>query len=130
MVEHLEHHELIAHLKECHRILKHGGVVRIGVPNFSMIINNYQNEIFFEKYRYVVPGQKFGLPDSLICYADLLNRAFYEFGQHKIVLDVEKMKNLLIFAGFKETSISEESFDETCDLEIRREATFYMQAVK
>ena len=130
MVEHLEHNELINHLKECYRILRKGGILRLGIPDFFLIINNYPNQDFLEKYRSLVTGERFGLPDNLICYIDLMNRAFYEFGQHKIVLDYTKMKNLLLFCGFKEENISEQEFDELYDLQIRKEATFYMQAKK
>ena len=72
----------------------------------------------------------FGLPDELICYMDLMNRAFYEFGQHKIVLDEQKMTNLLVFSGFERSNISKVELDEECDLAVRMDATFYMQAVK
>lgn len=34
MVEHLEHHELNSHLKDCHRMLSIGGVLRLGIPDF------------------------------------------------------------------------------------------------
>lgn len=130
MVEHLEHHELVAHLKECHRMLKKGGVLRLGVPDFASIIRNYGNNAFLEKHRNVVPGEMFGLPDELICYADLMNRAFYEFGQHKTVLDEEKMTNLMVFSGFEKAGISKVEFNQEYDLLSRINATFYLQAVK
>lgn len=130
MVEHLEHHELMSHLKECHRILKQGGILRLGVPDFASIIKNYGDNDFLEKHRNVVSGEMFGLPDELICYMDLMNRAFYEFGQHKIVLDEQKMTNLLVFSGFERSNISKVEFDKEYDLAVRMDATFYMQAVK
>lgn len=130
MVEHLEHHELVFHLKECHRMLRSGGILRLGVPDFVSIIKNYGDCDFLEKHRNVVPGVAFGLPEELICYTDLMNRAFYEFGQHKIVLDEQKITNLMIFSGFEEKNISKVEFDKEYDLAVRKDATFYMQAVK
>lgn len=130
MVEHLEHHELIFHLKECHRILKQGGILRLGVPDFPSIIQNYKDNAFLDKHRNAVPGEKFGLPDKLICYMDLMNRAFYEFGKHRIGIDEQKITNLLIFAGFKKENIYLAEFDEKYDVAVRRAATFYVQAVK
>lgn len=41
------------------------------------------------------------MPDELICYVDLLNRAFYEFYQHKIVIDVTKMRIYLFLPDLK-----------------------------
>jgi predicted SAM-dependent methyltransferase len=42
-VEHLEHHELIAHLNECYRVLDRGGILRIGVPDFPKVFRSYCN---------------------------------------------------------------------------------------
>ena len=100
------------------------------MPDFASIITNYGNKDFLEKHKDVVPGRLFGLPNELICYMDLMNRAFYEFGQHKIVLDEQKITNLLIFSGFEKKDISIVKFDTDFDLAIRRDATFYVQATK
>lgn len=130
MIEHLEHHEVVFHLKECYRLLEQNGVLRLGVPDFESIIKNYNDNEYLEKYRYVVSGKAFGLPDELICYMDLVNRAFYEFGQHKTAFNYEKIYNLLRFAGFKSDNIKMVDFDEKYDLFERKDATFYVKARK
>lgn len=130
MVEHLEHHELVFHLRECLRILKPGGLLRLGVPDFPSIIENYKDNVFLEKHRTLVQGVEFGLPDELVCYMDLMNRAFYEFGQHKIGLDKQKITNLLIFAGFKIENILHVEYDAAYDVAGRMNTTFYIQAIK
>lgn len=130
MVEHLEHNELIFHLKECHRILKQGGILRLGIPDFPSVIKNYNDNVYLEKHKDIIPADIFGLPNELICYMDLINRAFYEFGQHKIGLDEQKITNLLIFSGFNKDYISKVEFDKEYDLAVRKNLTFYVHAVK
>ena len=130
-VEHLEHDELIFHLGECHRMLKEGGKIRIGIPDFVSVIRNYNNNNFFNKYKYILPSNKFdNIPENLICYMDLINRAFYEFGHHKIALDVEKITNLLVFVGFDKDKVNQVEYLEGIDVESRKESTIYIEAVK
>lgn len=40
-LEHLTYQELINHFLECHRLTKKGGYVRMSVPDFDIMINNY-----------------------------------------------------------------------------------------
>lgn len=42
-MEHLEYQELTNHLLVCRRVLKKGGVVRMIVPDFDIMIQNYQD---------------------------------------------------------------------------------------
>lgn len=130
-IEHLEHDDLIAHLCECHRILKPRGVVRLGVPDFPNVFRKYcaQDKEFFEKHRNTL-SEKFELPANMICAMDLVNRAVYEFGQHKICLDMEKISNLLIISGFSPSAISSKEFDPQIDVSSRREFTFFVEATK
>ena len=130
MIEHLEHHELLFHLQECFRLLKGGGVLRIGIPDFEMLIKGYGNAEVLNRYKNVVSGSTFQIPDEDICYMDLLNRAFYEFGQHKIVINFEKIKKLLTLVGFKSEHIEVVEFDASIDMLERKNATFYVQAIK
>ena len=42
VLEHVSHRDIVATLREMHRILKDGGVLRISVPDFDSIIDIYQ----------------------------------------------------------------------------------------
>lgn len=130
MVEHLEHHELLFHLKECFRLLKGDGILRLCIPDFEVFIRKYNDNNFLEKYRWLVPGEKFDLPDDYICYMDLMNRAFYEFGQHRMAFNYEKIRKLLLYVGFNDDNIMRVEYDKNIDLESRRDASFYVIAIK
>lgn len=43
MIEHLAWHEGLFMLKECRRILKKGGILRISTPDLGVLINLYSN---------------------------------------------------------------------------------------
>jgi len=130
-VEHLEHEELITHLSDCYRFLEPGGVLRIGFPDFPKVFRCYcaDGKELFEFWGNTL-SEKYGLPPDLICAMDYINSSVYEFGQHKICLDMEKMKNLLTYSGFDPLSINSLDFDPDIDLIERREYTLFIEAVK
>lgn len=130
-VEHLEHDELVAHLKECYRVLEPGGVLRLGVPDFPKVFRSYCNDDKeWLEIRRKELSERLHLPPKLICAMDFINKAVYEYGEHKICLDMEKIKNLLIFSGFSPLSIESSDFDQRIDLIARREFTFFVEAIK
>jgi predicted SAM-dependent methyltransferase len=130
-VEHLEHDDLLAHLRECHRVLQSGGVLRLAVPDFGKVFSSYcSGDKELLDSRKAALGKHFGLPADLICAADFLNKAVYESGQHKVCLDLEKIRNLLIFCGFAAERIDVREFDPKIDIPGRRELTFFVEACK
>ncbi len=40
-LEHLTYRELVNHLIECHRVLKIGGKIRLGVPDLDLMVKNF-----------------------------------------------------------------------------------------
>lgn len=130
-VEHLEHEELVAHLKECYRILKNDAVLRLGVPDFEKVFRDYSahNDTRVDELKDLL-SEKFSLPEDLICRMDWVNRAVHEFGEHKTCLDWEKVRNLLKYAGFDENKIIQTEFQDNIDLLARKKMTFYVEARK
>jgi len=130
-VEHLEHDDLIVHLTECYRMLKPGGILRLGVPDFPKVFRSYcdSNNLFLEDRRESLSG-KLGLPSELITFMDCVNKAVYEFGEHKICLDADKIWSLLTYCGFDSRGIKQSEFDSDIDIGARRELTFFVEALK
>lgn len=130
-LEHLEHWELVAHLKECYRILKKGGAIRIGIPIFEKLFGDYytHNDERYERMREKL-SDKFAIPKNLICRMDLINNAVYEHGLHKTCIDYEKMQNILIFVGFEKDKIRKSEYEENIDVETRKNTTVYVEAEK
>ncbi|MFZ2540639.1 MAG: methyltransferase domain-containing protein [Gallionella sp.] len=130
-IEHLEHDDLIAHLCECYRILEMGGVLRLGVPDFQKVFRCYcaGDTELLESFRNTL-SEKFALLSDRVCAMDYVNRSVYEFGEHKICLDMEKIRNLLIISGFLNSAISSQNFDSKIDVNARKEFTFFVEAIK
>ncbi|WP_295799431.1 methyltransferase domain-containing protein [Mucilaginibacter sp.] len=136
--EHLEYEtEVPFFLKDCHRAMQKGGVMRIVVPDA-------------EKYLigYVQPGwdylkQTRPLDDDLndlsmgIKYQtkmQLINEVFRQSGEHKYAWDFETMKLSLLKAGFSE--VYKMAFLESkdpvlkIDKEVRKPESLYVEAIK
>lgn len=132
-VEAVFHEHLLEHLplevglsltKECYRVLRAGGVLRIGVPHAEAYIQSYLSDpgAFLEKNR---PGR----PTRLLAIQEI----FYDYG-HRTMYDYETLALLCRCAGF--TRVQASSFGESrylepsLDSEDRRLETLYVEALK
>ncbi len=94
VVEHMDReYEAIPFLKECLRVLKPGGVVRIIVPDIEKFIAAYY------KHDWSIVGidDKFSEEWG---EADLMTRTFRQGGEHKFGYDFVAMSHLLKRVGF------------------------------
>ena len=96
-IEHLYVKHAESFLKECKRVLKHGGILRIATPDLYSLINGYKNENwlkeskeFFDKYNMNFIRTK----------AELINISFHWWG-HKWLYDKEELERRLKDVGFK-----------------------------
>ena len=105
LIEHLRKDEAEKVLKECLRILKRGGVVRLSVPNLELVVRNYIKEIEdaqnSRKKNAYLPSERF--LDRLDIGAEkstppLLSRVFPS--RHKWMYDELSLTALLESCGF------------------------------
>jgi len=102
MIEHITWFEGLNMLRECHRILKPGGIIRIATPDLRVFVNLYQStkgsigekymEWHTDQYLQGVPAYK---------PAFLINAIFIRWG-HKFVYDGELLEMSMREAGFVE----------------------------
>jgi predicted SAM-dependent methyltransferase len=128
--EHLSYAHAVTLLHICHRALQPGGVLRAALPNFRGAFQAYLRgdagyfDLLntFELLPQLKPGTK-----TLI---DYINYCVYQYGEHKWIMDEEKMLALLKHVGFNSVAIS--SFREDVDpaSELRRRYSFYVEAIK
>jgi predicted SAM-dependent methyltransferase len=123
LLEHLTLERGLALLKDCHRMLKPGGVLRIGVPNADAYVRSYcdGSGAFLETVR---PGR----PTPMLA----LQEEFYWHG-HQTMYDFETLTLLCMAAGFD--SVERREFGSTRltsipDSEFRRLDTLYVEMVK
>ncbi|MFA5025940.1 MAG: methyltransferase domain-containing protein [Candidatus Shapirobacteria bacterium] len=125
VLEHFEKNVAIDILKECKRVLKKNGRVRIVLPDLSKMIKKYSSsEIFNREY--------FGFDKDLYIGALAKFKRFFIRG-HEWMYDAKSAKDLLKEAGFGEVKIC--SFRkglvpnlDVLDIEQHREIGLYLEA--
>ncbi len=129
VLEHLDYRtEALNAAKECHRLLKPGGVLRIVVPGIERIIQAYvkNDGEFFQIQRQRHPSW---------CTTKLehLMYALQQNGQHKFGYDFETVSKLLSQAGFKRIINSDYNLSQEEELRIDyhgRGLSLFVEAVK
>jgi len=128
-IEHLTVEEGLLFLKECKRVLKKGGILRIATPDLAEIIKFYNNENWKEDcYDFF---NKFNL-NFVKTRAEVVNMDFHWWG-HKWLYDKEELERRLKESGFKNIkfcNINESDYSELCGLETRDESNLIAEAVK
>lgn len=128
-LEHLTVEEGQVFLKDCKRVLKDGGVLRISMPDLETTVKDYFNPNWKEdKKEYY---KKFGL-EFIKTKAEKININFRSWG-HKWLYDKEELERRLKEAGFKNIKfceLKESDYPELRNLETRNESTLIAEVVK
>jgi predicted SAM-dependent methyltransferase len=116
MIEHLPYHAGLFMLRECHRVLRPGGYIRIATPDLRRItalLLPDPTAYAVEYLRYAVENH---WPEPKIfngCY--LLNQFLHSWG-HAFVYDAETLREVLSMAGFQEIAPAEVGISEKPEL--------------
>jgi predicted SAM-dependent methyltransferase len=99
-LEHLDPRDEVPFLlRDCHRALAPGGVLRIVVPDVARFMAAYlaRDKSGFDALAVADP-----FPDDLPTALDIVNHAFHQWHEHRWGYDVENLTWLLERAGFSE----------------------------
>jgi predicted SAM-dependent methyltransferase len=115
MLEHLSYQDGIIFLKECFRVLKPGGTMRILVPDLELWINAYvnNNTFFFDQYR------RYGGidPDIYVTKAAVFMGMLHNH-EHRCGYDFESLKWLVEYVGFSDVKRTLYALGEVENLEV------------
>lgn len=100
VIEHITKEDAFNLLKECHRVLQKGGVIRLSTPDAGRYLRAYANDGEFLRH------SSFDRP--IETPMDRINQVMREDGQHLWVYDAESLLLLLRRAGF--SSATEQQF--------------------
>jgi predicted SAM-dependent methyltransferase len=125
--EHFSYDEALAVSRECFRVLKTGGILRVVVPDLSIAVREYLAETNDPKAsQYFV--ERLSLTSS---FRDLLHPG----SNHKQMFDSRSLVHLLREAGFLAPEVS--AFGRSripdissVDLEVRRAESLYVECVR
>ena len=130
MLEHLDQNETIVFFNETYRILKPKGVMRIVVPDFQKLVDNYIFDKDVDKFVYnsCLVGEK---PKSLIKKIQYLIQGH---GWHHQVFNKESLK---FFKKFKFSDVqliepgkTKIGFNTSIDLNERKNESLYFEFIK
>jgi predicted SAM-dependent methyltransferase len=107
-LEHIKRPEALRLMKECFRILKPGGVMRISTPALEFLVDHYN------------AGHTFQLPGAWEpkTPCQMLNGGLHEWG-HQFVYDIDELYILLVEAGFEHTKMKRKMWRESDHPELR-----------
>jgi predicted SAM-dependent methyltransferase len=101
LIEHIPFEWGLNHLKECLRVLKHGGTIRISTPNMQFLLDYYKpNELSEVQIKYLERVVRNAQLDMKFCYPTVLMNFFMHEWGHKFIYDSRVLNEVLKFAGF------------------------------
>jgi len=102
MIEHLEHQSAVFMLRECFRVLKPGGKIRISTPDLKVYTSLQSKEKTASQNFYVDWVTERFMPDVDYCKeVFLINNAFRAWG-HQFLYDRETLKVTMTRIGFED----------------------------
>lgn len=115
MIEHIAYKDAKNMLKECYRILKPNGRIRIATPNLNFLIDLYNNEKTNIQKDYIkfVSDKDIGTNKYIDTF--VINNFFYNYG-HQFIYDFKTMKALLEEVGFVQVEMFEPHKSNTEEL--------------
>ena len=121
LLEHLPVAEGLALTRECHRLLRPGGILRIGVPDFGRLASGYVDGDD------LVDRLHPGVPTPLLALAELA----YGYG-HRSLWDEATLVGLLGELGFtaRACAFGDSALGHAPDSEHRRDETLYVEATR
>jgi predicted SAM-dependent methyltransferase len=126
-LEHLPIQDGVRFLKECHRSLQKGGVLRVAMPSLQEVVrqyyeNDWAGKPWLEKYGYTWIKTR----------AEYINIGFREWG-HQWLYDAEELDRRLREAGFNQIDAvawGESKYPELRSRETRKETRLIMEATR
>jgi predicted SAM-dependent methyltransferase len=116
MIEHVAFDGAMLMLRECYRVLKAGGTIRVTTPNLASIVGLYCRTLSQEQQNYLSWFCNTFLFDYAATPANAINAMFRMWG-HQFIYDEETLADALLKAGFGE--ISRHSLMQSAHQELR-----------
>ncbi|MBU0606275.1 MAG: methyltransferase domain-containing protein [Armatimonadetes bacterium] len=135
LLEHLDEAGAAYCLRECHRVLQPGGVLRLSTPDLARVVSCYldpEGEGLERRRATAVASPWKYAPGAVATPAQALNDAFYLW-DHRHLYDQAELTRVLREAGFDRITVyapGEGSGELTTGLEGRKDESLVVEAVR
>jgi predicted SAM-dependent methyltransferase len=103
MLEHLPYAEGVACLRECFRVLRPDGRIRIATPSLERLVRLYDPELSDVQRRYIRWAVQSFVPESTAPLAGFVVNNFIRAWGHRFIYDGDTLRYALSAAGFDES---------------------------
>jgi SAM-dependent methyltransferase len=119
MIEHVSREEGLVMLRECFRVLKPGGRIRIATPDLEVLAGLYAREKTPEQVGYIETVIDAYIPNAVGAREGLVINQLFDFG-HQFLYDPTTLRDALEAAGFSNVTRCEpggSAVPELCGLD-------------
>src|SRR5262249_46377591 len=100
MLEHLSFVQGLWCLRECRRVLRQGGWIRIATPSLEQLARLYDSELTEVQRRYIRWAVESFVPETKAALAGFVVNNFIRAWGHRFVYDRETLRHAFVAAGF------------------------------
>jgi predicted SAM-dependent methyltransferase len=118
LIEHCEYREGMHMLRECFRVLRPGGKIRIATPDLLFVIRLNDPEKTEAQKRYIAWAAEHYLPDVETCRDVFVIHNFFRSWGHKVIYDFKALQDLMKAVGF--VSIARHDVGESSDKNLQK----------
>ena len=126
-LEHLPVDQGLLFLKQCHRLLRPGGILRIAMPSLEAVVHKYCSEEWKDQAWLKLPAFR-----HIATRCEMLN-ASMRWWDHQWVYDREELRRRLQEAGFfniRECRVGESEEESLRNLETRPDSLLICEAIR
>jgi predicted SAM-dependent methyltransferase len=120
MIEHLSYAEGQSCLRECFRVLRPGGRLRVATPSLERLAALYDGDPTDVQRRYIHWAVETLSPEAEATLPGVVVNNFFHSWGHRFIYDPQTLRHALMSAGFvdiEECRVGESSHSELADLE-------------
>jgi predicted SAM-dependent methyltransferase len=100
MIEHVPYQKGLCMLRECHRVMRTGGVIRVITPNLAAIIGLHSSELCADQQKYLFWFCQTLVPQECPPNAASAINIMFRLWGHQFIYDEETLADAMRAAGF------------------------------